>query len=145
MLIINAIFRASDLWQYGLWSFKPRDTKLTMSLPLDRQKTKLLMTNNWKLTFFVRDHPFKTSANFHDFWPLPPYHRHFSKMLMKGIFYPYVLWPFYHRHMETPYPPTSHSAYVATSTKLELRLMVSKSIFNVDSKNALIYDQIIFW
>ena len=37
-----------------------------------------------------RDHPFKTSANFHDFWPLPPYHRHSSKMLMKGIFDPYV-------------------------------------------------------
>ena len=40
-----------------------------------------------------RDHPFKTSANFHDFWPLPPYHRNSSKMLMKGIFGPYVLWP----------------------------------------------------
>ena len=22
------------------------------------------------------DHSFKTAANFHDFWPLPPYHRH---------------------------------------------------------------------
>ena len=32
------------------------------------------------------DHPFKTSANFHNFWPLPPYHRHYSKMLMKGFF-----------------------------------------------------------
>ena len=38
-----------------------------------------------------RDHPFKTSANFHDFRPLPPYHRHSSKMLMKVIFDPYVL------------------------------------------------------
>ena len=37
------------------------------------------------------DHPFKTSANFHDFWPVPPYHWHSSKMLMKGIFDPYVL------------------------------------------------------
>ena len=43
------------------------------------------------------------SANFHDFWPLPPYHS--SKMLMKGIFDPYVLWPFDHRHMKTPLPP----------------------------------------
>ena len=38
----------------------------------------------------LRDHPFKTSANFDDFWPLPPYHRHSTKMLMKGIFDPYV-------------------------------------------------------
>ena len=53
----------------------------------------------------IRDHPFKTSANFHNVWPLPPYHRHSSKMLMKGIFYPYVLWPFDHRHMGTPLPP----------------------------------------
>ncbi len=52
-----------------------------------------------------RDHPFKTSANFRDFWPLPPYHRHFSKMLMKGIFYPYVLWPFAPRPMGKPPPP----------------------------------------
>ena len=54
--------------------------------------------------FLVRDHSFKTSANFYDFWPLPPYHRHYSKMLMKGIFYPYLLWPFDHRHMGTPLP-----------------------------------------
>ena len=53
----------------------------------------------------LRDHSFKTSANFHDFWPLPPYHRHFSKMLMKGIFDPYVLWPFDYRPMGTPLPP----------------------------------------
>ena len=53
----------------------------------------------------LRDHPFKTSANFHDFWPLPPYHRHSSKMLMKGIFDPYVLWPFDHRPLGTPLPP----------------------------------------
>ena len=37
-----------------------------------------------------RDHTFKTSANFHNFLPLPPYHRHSSNILMKGIFYPYV-------------------------------------------------------
>ena len=37
--------------------------------------------------------------------PLPPYHQHSSKMLMKGIFDPYVLWPFDHRHMGTPLPP----------------------------------------
>ena len=55
----------------------------------------------------TRDHLFKTSANFHDFLPLglPPYHRHSSKMLMKGIFDPYVLCPFYHQHMGTPLPP----------------------------------------
>ena len=46
----------------------------------------------------------KTLANFHDFWPIPPYHRHSSKMLMKGIFAPYVLWPFGHRHMGTLLP-----------------------------------------
>ena len=45
-----------------------------------------------------------TSTNFHDFWPLPSYHRHSSKMLMKGIFDPYVLWPFDHRPMGTPLP-----------------------------------------
>ena len=55
--------------------------------------------------FLHGDHPFKTSANFHDFWPLPPCHRHSSKMLMKGIFDPYVLWPFDHRQMGTPLPP----------------------------------------
>ena len=54
---------------------------------------------------WIRDHPFKTSAIFHDFWPLPPYHRHSSKMLMKGIFDPYVLWPFDRRHMGIPLPP----------------------------------------
>ena len=36
---------------------------------------------------------------------VPPYHRHSSKMLMKGIFDPYVMWPFDHRHMGTPLPP----------------------------------------
>ena len=51
------------------------------------------MTSNfWRL--LLRDHPLKRSASFHDFWPLPPYHRHSSKMLMKGIFDPHVLWPF---------------------------------------------------
>ena len=39
------------------------------------------------------DHSFRTSANFHDFWPLPPYNQHSSKMLMKGIFALYILWP----------------------------------------------------
>ena len=53
----------------------------------------------------IRDHPFKKSANFHDFWPLPPYHRHSSKMLMKGIFDPYVLRLFDHLYMVTPLPP----------------------------------------
>ena len=53
----------------------------------------------------IRDHPFKTSPIFHDFWPLPPYHRHSSKMLMKGIFDPYVLWPFDHRLSGHPSPP----------------------------------------
>ena len=53
----------------------------------------------------LRDHPFKTSANFHDFWPLPPYHRHFSKMLMKGIFLSLctvTFWP--SAHGDTPHP-----------------------------------------
>jgi hypothetical protein len=36
----------------------------------------------------IRDQPFKTSANFHDFSPLPPYHRYSSKMVMKWIFDP---------------------------------------------------------
>ena len=44
------------------------------------------------------------SANFRNFWPLPPYHRHSSRMLMKGIFDPYVLWPIDHQHMGTPLP-----------------------------------------
>ena len=45
------------------------------------------------LEFLTRDHPFRTSVNFHDFWPLHPYRQNSSKMLMKGIFYPYVLQP----------------------------------------------------
>ena len=53
----------------------------------------------------IWDHQFKTTAIFHDLWPLPPYHQHCSKMLMKGIFDPYVLWPFDHRHMRTPLHP----------------------------------------
>jgi hypothetical protein len=40
-----------------------------------------------------------------NFWPLPPYHRHSSKMLMKGIFDPYVLWLLDHWHMGIPLPP----------------------------------------
>ena len=51
------------------------------------------------------DHSFKTLAIFHNFWPLPLYHRHSSKMLMKGILDPYVLWPFDHRPMWIPLPP----------------------------------------
>ena len=43
-----------------------------------------------EMAFIIWDHPFKTSANFHDFWPLPSYHQHSNKMLMKGIFDPYV-------------------------------------------------------
>ena len=54
-----------------------------------------------KQTLEIRDNP---SANFHDFWPLTPYHHHSRKMLMKRIFDPYVLWPFNHRHMGTPFP-----------------------------------------
>ena len=56
--------------------------------------------------FSLGDHSFKTSANFHDFWPLPPYHRHSSKMLMKGIFDPYGLGP--SAHGDTP-PPLRHA------------------------------------
>ena len=37
-----------------------------------------------------KDHSFKTLANFSNFWPLPPYHQHSSKILMKGIFDLYV-------------------------------------------------------
>ena len=39
-----------------------------------------------------RDHPFKTSTNFHDFWPLP-YHRHSSKMLLKILMCTVTFWP----------------------------------------------------
>ena len=70
------------------------------------QKLQLIL--NFSIAFgpnLKRDHSFKTSANFYDFWPLPPYHRHSSKMLMKGIFDPYVLWPLDHRHRGTPLPP----------------------------------------
>ena len=38
------------------------------------------------LEFLTRDHPFKTSVNFHDFWPLHPYHQHSSKCLWRGFF-----------------------------------------------------------
>ena len=61
----------------------------------------------------------KTLANFHNFWPLPPYHRHSSKMLMKRVFDPYLLWPFDHRHMGTPFPP---------KTCIRLKWMVPKVI-----------------
>ena len=67
--------------------------------------SKKLRPSSLQLLQLIWDHPFKTTANFHDFWPLRPYHRHSSKMLMKGIFDPYVLWPFDHRHMGTPLPP----------------------------------------
>ena len=33
----------------------------------------------------VRDHPLKTSANFHDFWPLPPYRRQFFTTIRRQI------------------------------------------------------------
>ena len=49
-----------------------------------------------------RDHPFKTSANFHDFWPLPPFA--FLQNFMKEIFDPYILWPFDRWHMGHPSP-----------------------------------------
>ena len=29
----------------------------------------------WFAWIWIRDHPFKTSSNFHDFWPLPPSRR----------------------------------------------------------------------
>ena len=33
----------------------------------------------------MRDHPFKMLANFHDFWPLPPYHRQFFTTIRRQI------------------------------------------------------------
>ena len=33
---------------------------------------KNLSRSTCKNSLFIRDHSFKTSANFHDFWPLPP-------------------------------------------------------------------------
>ena len=43
--------------------------------------------------------PFKMSANFHNFWPLPPYHRHSSKMLMKGIKFSQVCKPLHSKYV----------------------------------------------
>ena len=48
----------------------------------------------FQLLKYITDHSFKTSANFHDFCFLPPYHRHSSKMLMNEIFDPYLLMHF---------------------------------------------------
>ena len=42
---------------------------------------RLSVTLQMTLKLDLRDHPFKTLANFDNFWPLPPYHRHSSKML----------------------------------------------------------------
>ena len=80
-------------------------------------------TNDFISTLKIRDHSFKISANFHDFWPLPPYHRHSSKMLMKGIFDPYVLWPFDHRYMGTPLPPKTcwHLKWMVPYGKVQTR------------------------
>ena len=68
-------------------------------------KAKSLWSHCMLISWFgLWDHSFKTSANFYGFWPLPPYHRHSRKMLMKGIFNPYVQWPLDHRQMGTPLP-----------------------------------------
>ena len=75
----------------------------------------------------LRDHPFKTSANFHDFWPLPPYHWHSSKMLMKGIFDPYVLWPLDHHTWGHPSPPkTCWRLKWTVSLRIWTRVCLSK-------------------
>ena len=57
----------------------------------------------WKKT--QRDHPFKTSANFHDFWPLPPTIGIPAKCLWRGflILVYCDLWPL--AHGDTPPPP----------------------------------------
>ena len=34
----------------------------------------------------IRDHPFKTSANFYDFWPLPPSRLRFFNTVRRQIF-----------------------------------------------------------
>ena len=41
-----------------------------------------------------REHPFKTSANFHDFFPLPPYRRQLFTTIRRQI------WPIF-----DPFPP----------------------------------------
>ena len=42
------------------------------SLCIMRKYLRLFNVIRLTLTMVVWDHPFKTSANFHDFWPLPP-------------------------------------------------------------------------
>ena len=42
------------------------------------EKEKKVMRKGLLILFDVRDHPFKTSANFHDFWSVPPSRRSFS-------------------------------------------------------------------
>ena len=102
------LIRKKDKLVLSMHSDTPRESTVKLRLNGECTETNWLFDRGrdwWFLYISSSDHPFKTLANFHNFWPLPPNHRHSSKMLMKGIFYPYVLWPFDHRHMGTPLPP----------------------------------------
>ena len=64
-----------------------------------------------KITNNLRDHPFKTSANFHDFWPLPPgpLPSAFQQNAYEGDFRSLctvTFWP--SAHGDTP-PPLRHA------------------------------------
>ena len=47
--------------------------------------SKFLRKINFEYKSLVRDHSFKTSANFHDFWPLPPTIGIRAKCLWRGF------------------------------------------------------------
>ena len=58
------------LWSSSGTIFKTEAWKSKLLCNLYQLTFKNVLSNHRKN--IIRDHPFKTSANFHDFWPLPP-------------------------------------------------------------------------
>ena len=126
------IFKVVDKILAAVWPQKPQQKV--------RKKINRKQLQVWLSVIFqifrqngeieIRDHPVKTSAYFHNFWPLPPYYQHSSTMIMKGIFTPYVLWSFDHWHMGTTLPPPK--------TRWRLKWMVPKDIINLSPHYTLI-------
>ena len=74
--MFNAHFLTGPKWK--LSNIAHEDEMLVFIAIKEHQK--------WLITSVshARDHPFKTSANFHDFWPLPPSLSAFFLLLSVG-------------------------------------------------------------
>ena len=82
MWACKASLLASILWsnkqanfpkeQLRVWAMP---TKTSIHFWMDKQVESEILIDGFKS--HVWDHPLKTSANFHKFWPLPPYRRQF--------------------------------------------------------------------